>query len=104
MWKKLSILLVGKFHEFSFGKTRFLIGFYLHTLWAFAVSFRNGGSTIRLKFFSFSFEAVFSALEEIFITCSSLISLRAVLWMPSLASALEPNLIFLTATTVSGRM
>ena len=47
MWKKLSILLVGKFHEFSFGKTRFLIGFHLLNLWAFAVSFPNGGSTLK---------------------------------------------------------
>ena len=46
MWKKLSILLVGKFHEFSFRKIRFLIGFHLLNLWAFAVSFPNGGSTI----------------------------------------------------------
>ena len=49
MWKKLSILLVSKFHELSFGKTRLLIGFYLLNLWAFAVSFPNGGSTIFLK-------------------------------------------------------
>ena len=48
MWKKLSILLVGKFHQF--GKTRVLIGFHLHNLWAFAVSFPNGGSTSSLFF------------------------------------------------------
>ena len=46
MWKKLSILLVGKFHEFLFGKTRFLIGFHLLNLWAFVVQFLNRGSTI----------------------------------------------------------
>ena len=28
IWKKLSILLDVKFHEFSFGKIRFLIGFH----------------------------------------------------------------------------
>ena len=44
MGKKLSILLVSKFHEFSFGKTKILIGFHLLNLWAFAVSFPNGGS------------------------------------------------------------
>ena len=48
IWKKLSIVLVGKFHEFSFGKTRFLIGFHLLNPWAFAVSFPNGGSTKQL--------------------------------------------------------
>ena len=45
VWKKLSILLDDKFHEFSFGKIRFSIGFHLLNLWAFAVPFPNGGST-----------------------------------------------------------
>ena len=48
LWKKLSVLLDDKFHEFSFGKIRFLIGFHLLNLWAFAVSFPNGGSTSGL--------------------------------------------------------
>ena len=45
IWKKLSLTLGGKFPEFSFGKIRFWIGFHLLNLWAFAVSFPNGGST-----------------------------------------------------------
>ena len=45
MWKKLRIILDDKIHEFSFGKTRFLIAFHLLNLWAFAVSFPNGGSS-----------------------------------------------------------
>ena len=45
MWKKLTILLDDKFPEFSFGEIRFLIGFYLPNLKAFAVSFPNEGST-----------------------------------------------------------
>ena len=44
--KKLSILLDDKFHKFSFGKIRFLISFHLLNLWAFVVSFLNGGSAI----------------------------------------------------------
>ena len=67
MWKKLSILLVGKFHEFSFGKTRFLIGFHLLNLWAFAVSFPNGGST----WYQSQFKADAPPLTKI-ITISSL--------------------------------
>ena len=43
--EKLSILLDDKFHEFSFGKIRFLTGGHLLNLWAFAVSFPNEGST-----------------------------------------------------------
>ena len=43
--KKFSILMSDKFPEFSFGQIRFLTGFHLLTLWAFAVSFPNGGST-----------------------------------------------------------
>ena len=42
--KKLSIILDVKFHEFSFSKIRFLIGIHLLKIWAFAVSFPNGGS------------------------------------------------------------
>ena len=45
IWEKLRILLDDKFHEFSFGKIRFLIGFHLLNLWAFAVPFPKGGST-----------------------------------------------------------
>ena len=44
--EKANILLDNKFHEFSFGKIRFFIGFHFLNLWAFAVSFPNGGSTI----------------------------------------------------------
>ena len=58
MWKKLSILLDVKFHEFSFGKIRFLIGFHLLNLWAFAVSLPNGGSSIELKSIASSNDAV----------------------------------------------
>ena len=46
IWKKLSKLLDIKFHEFWFGKVRFLISFHLLNLWEFAVSFPNGGSTL----------------------------------------------------------
>ena len=46
IWKKLSILLDGKFPEFLFGKIRFSIGFHFLNLWAFAVSFPNGGSSM----------------------------------------------------------
>ena len=49
MWKKLSILLDDKFHEFSFGKIIFLIGFHLLNLCAFAVSYPNGGSRFYFK-------------------------------------------------------
>ena len=48
IWKKLSILLDDKVHEFSFGKIRFFLGFHFLNLWAFAVSFPNGGSTFHL--------------------------------------------------------
>ena len=37
-----------KFHEFSSGKIRFLIGFQLLNLWALAVSFPNGGNSHQL--------------------------------------------------------
>ena len=40
-----SVLIDDKFPEFSFSKIRFLIGFHLLSLWPFAVSFPNGGST-----------------------------------------------------------
>ena len=50
IWKKLSILFDDKFPEFSFGKIRFLIGFHVPNLWAFAVSFPNGASTYVLHF------------------------------------------------------
>ena len=46
IWKQLSILLDDKVHKPLFGKIRFLIGFYLHNLWTFAVSFPNGGSSL----------------------------------------------------------
>ena len=49
IWKKLSILLDDKFHEFSFGKIIFLIGFHLLNLCAFAVSYPNGGSRFYFK-------------------------------------------------------
>ena len=45
----LNILLDVKFHEFSFGKIIFLIGFHLLNLCAFAVSFPNGGSRFYFK-------------------------------------------------------
>ena len=56
IWKKLSILLDGKFPEFLFGKIRFSIGFHFLNLWAFAVSFPNGGSTpfIRRSYLKFT--------------------------------------------------
>ena len=53
--KKLSTLLDDEFHEFSFGIIRILIGFYLLNLWAFAVSFPNGGSTYFLIYVFQSF-------------------------------------------------
>ena len=40
---------LDKFHEFSFGKIIFLIGFHLLNLCAFAVSFPNGGSRFYFK-------------------------------------------------------
>ena len=48
--KKLSILISDKFLEFSFGQIRNSDSFHLLTLWAFAVSFPNGGNTIVLTF------------------------------------------------------
>ena len=43
------IFLDGKFPEFSYSKIRILVDFNLLTLWPFAVSFLNGGSTGKQK-------------------------------------------------------
>ena len=49
MWKKLNLLLDDKFPAFSFYEIRFLNGFHLVNLGAFAVSFPNGGSTKNIS-------------------------------------------------------
>ena len=45
IWTKVRTLLADRFPEFSYGKIIILSLCYLLSLWAFAVSFSNGGST-----------------------------------------------------------